>query len=172
MLSCDDIPSEGVQVYQDLPHRVTMQHLVPDTCLRPIHDHDALLIGTKQTLPPAIILDFMYGAAAYQCWQTGKNIHEQLQTYHSSHYKPILDLRPPEDTLSDSESGDSSREMCQEMLNAMDDMNLIMMKIHGTTPEEVAMKTQKKLEEEQLKEQKASQTKVLEWMESSISDAI
>ena len=168
-----------------------MQHFIPSASLRPVPDDDAFLTGTEETLPPPIILDFIYGAAAYRCWKAVGNVHKQLQAYFSSCYQPALE--PPQipfvkvvDISSDGGSiddGDHSSDedyqpsgtlwtpLRKEMLNAMDKVNLIMMKIHGTTPEEVAMKTQKKLEQVELEEQEASQVKVLEWMESSDSDA-
>jgi len=49
-----------------------LQHFVPDQGRYPIADDDAHIIRTAEELPPAIILDFMYGAAAYQQWKPDK----------------------------------------------------------------------------------------------------
>ena len=53
---------------------------------------DALFDGTKLSLPPAIILDYMYGVSAYKCWrsrQGGDDIHSTMKSYQIEHYKNI-----------------------------------------------------------------------------------
>ncbi|KAI0002222.1 hypothetical protein BJV74DRAFT_817907 [Russula compacta] len=117
VLSRDDIPSEGVMVYQDLPYRITMQHFVPDSSIQPLPDHDAYLIGMEDTLPPAIILDFIYGAAAYKHWRSDKeNVHEKLQSYFTEVYEPILRRKPSEYSTTDFSDGDPSND--DEVRNA------------------------------------------------------
>ncbi|KAI0251096.1 hypothetical protein BJV78DRAFT_1282808 [Lactifluus subvellereus] len=66
-------------------------------------------------------------------------------------------------------SGSKKRDegMWQGMPDAMDEMNLRLMRLCGTTPEEMLQKQQN---EEQLREQEASRMKVLECMEN-IPDA-
>ncbi|KAI0290177.1 hypothetical protein BC826DRAFT_1028534 [Russula brevipes] len=56
-LNCDDVPSDPV--YPEYPHRITMQHLVPDTGRYARPDDDARLPDGDSS-PPALILDFMY----------------------------------------------------------------------------------------------------------------
>jgi len=50
------------------------------------------------------------------------------------------------------------------MIKAMDDMNLVMMRMSGITPEARAAQWQKEEEEKQLKDEEFSQAKVLEWI--------
>jgi hypothetical protein len=65
-----------------------MQHLEPDTSSDPHPDDDARLPDGDSS-PPALILDFMYGAAAYQLWKSN-GVHESLLSYYSNHYKDLL----------------------------------------------------------------------------------
>ena len=120
----------------------------------PLPDHDAYLVGTADTLPPAVILDFIYGIAAYRHWRSDKNAHEKQASYFKDHYEPVIKADAPhaycgqEDT-SDDESKDptyslphNTRERgegrLQEYLNAMDDvLELSLMIRQRTTPEDV-----------------------------------
>jgi hypothetical protein len=54
------------------------------------------------------------------------------------------------------------------MSDAMDGMNFVMMGLSGMTPEAMHAKWKKQAEEEQLTAQKASQTKVLDWIQTSL----
>jgi hypothetical protein len=53
------------------PIRITLQHLKPElhTIGYPLHQHDAPIAGTGVSPPPNVLLDFMYGVAAYRRWQ-------------------------------------------------------------------------------------------------------
>jgi hypothetical protein len=43
---------------------------------------DAIFRGTGTSQPPAIILDYMYGVAAYNCWgSTAQGIHDVVENY-------------------------------------------------------------------------------------------
>ena len=53
------------------PGRITLQHLKPDTSNDPIQQRDARITGTGISLPPNVLLDFMYGVAAYWRWGGG-----------------------------------------------------------------------------------------------------
>lgn len=53
---------------------------------------DALFQGTKISLPPAIILDYMYGVAAYKHWRSSQidnEVHNIMKSYHREHYAGI-----------------------------------------------------------------------------------
>jgi hypothetical protein len=53
---------------------------------------DALFQGTKISLPPAIILDYMYGVAAYKRWRSSQiddEVHNIMKSYHREHYAGI-----------------------------------------------------------------------------------
>ncbi|KAI9441315.1 hypothetical protein H4582DRAFT_2127212 [Lactarius indigo] len=46
--------------------------------------------GTGNSLPPAIILDYMYGVAAYKQWgRQGSNVHDVTVSYHKGHCADI-----------------------------------------------------------------------------------
>ncbi|KAH9050889.1 hypothetical protein EDB83DRAFT_1346785 [Lactarius deliciosus] len=145
---------------------------------------DAIFQETGSPLPPAVILDYAYGAAAYQCWSSMRDVHGVMESYHREHYADIP--VPPRRRHSD---GPSSEELdgprhCEdadpaptsprrrqhmslrngdEMAKAMDDMNAVLMLVRGITPEEAAKRREKRMEEE-LKAQEASRSKVMEWM--------
>lgn len=53
------------------------------------------------------------------------------------------------------------------MGNTMDELNLVLMHLQGTTPEEVASRKEKEIEEEEKKAQEASQSKVMDWMKTT-----
>ena len=97
-------------VCQDLPYRITMQQFVPYSRIRPLPDDDAYLVGTDDSLPPAIVLDFIYGTTAYKRWRSDKeNVHEKLRSHFTEIYEPILRRRPsecPTTDFSGSEQGD------------------------------------------------------------------
>lgn len=57
--------------------------------------------------------------------------------------------------------------MGKTMGNTMDELNLVLMLLSGTTPEEVASRKEKEIEEEEEKAQEASQIKVMEWMKTT-----
>jgi hypothetical protein len=43
---------------------------------------DALFQGTGHPLPPAIILDYSYGVAAYKCWRSRQGeVHSLMRSY-------------------------------------------------------------------------------------------
>ncbi|KAH9000100.1 hypothetical protein EDB92DRAFT_1939843 [Lactarius akahatsu] len=50
------------------------------------------------------------------------------------------------------------------MVEAMDDLNLLLMLVNGTTPEEAAERMEKRMEEEERAAQETSRSKVTEWM--------
>ncbi|KAH9174872.1 hypothetical protein EDB89DRAFT_1948327 [Lactarius sanguifluus] len=150
---------------------------------------DAFFEGTGSPLPPAVILDYAYGAAAYKCWGSTRDVHHGvMESYHREHYADIP--VPPRRRHSDDSDGPSSDELdaprhCEdpdhaptsprrrqhmslregdEMAKAMDDMNAVLMFVRGITPEEAAKRREKRMEEEELKAQEASRSKVMEWM--------
>ncbi|KAH9036197.1 hypothetical protein EDB85DRAFT_2288402 [Lactarius pseudohatsudake] len=148
---------------------------------------DALFRG-RSPLPPAVILDYAYGAAAYKCWSSMRDVHGVVESYHREHYADIP--VPPRRRHSDDSDGPSSDEPdgprhCEgpdpaptsprrrqhmsvregdQMGKAMDDMNAVLMFVRGITPEEAAKRREKRMEEEELKAQEASRSKVMDWM--------
>ncbi len=53
------------------------------------------------------------------------------------------------------------------MAKAMDELNMVLMFVSGITPQEVADRREKQLEEEELKAQEASRSRVMEWMKTT-----
>jgi hypothetical protein len=159
-------------VYPEYPHRITLQHLEPDTGRYPRPDDDARLPDGDSS-PPALILDYMYGAAVYRLWKSnGARAHESLLTYHSNHYKDLLKQEPSQGRSSDISSGSKNHgtRISQGLLDAMGCLNARLMMSHGITPEGLAAQHQKQGDERQQQEQETSQAKVMEWM-GSVSDA-
>jgi hypothetical protein len=179
-------------VYPDLPYRITMQHLVPDSSLYPLPDDDARLVGTEGPLPPMVILDYVYGVAAYNNWRSGKkDVHEKLVSYYKDHYEPALTRPPPmptddfdngqqysssDDDKKDTtyDPGHNTRERGegrpQEYLDAMDAVLALTLRIQQQMiPQEVLAKVQQQRDEAQLRERDVSRMKVEEWRRT-ISD--
>jgi hypothetical protein len=175
-------------VYAGLPYRITGQHFVQPSLREPVPNHDARLVGTEDLLPPAVVLDYFYGVAAYQCWRSDKDsVPEVLESYFREHYEPILRQEHPiptddtdngqEDTNGDDGSDDPSwyststhnsseysARRPQECLDAMDVvLNLSLRMQQQTIPQEVVARVQQQQHEEQLRERDVSRTKVEEW---------
>jgi len=145
---------------------------------------DALFQGTDRSLPlpPDIILDYMYGVAAYKCWSSRKDTHDIMKSYRTEHYAhiPVLPREPPSDDNDDTPEPDDPRDADYTpvprrrrypstrrgdgMAKTMDELNLVLMLLSGTTPEEVAKRREKRIEEEERVAQEASRSKVTEWM--------
>ncbi|KAI0287355.1 hypothetical protein BC826DRAFT_1044781 [Russula brevipes] len=149
-----------------------MQHLKPDISYRPQPDADAHLPDGDSS-PPALILDFMYGAAAYRLWRSN-GVHESLLTYYSNHYKNLLQHEPSQGprakNLSTTAAANHGTRISQGLLDAMDCLNTRLMMSYGVTPEGLAAQHQKQEDEKRLKEHETSRAKVMEWM-GSASDA-
>ena len=54
------------------------------------------------------------------------------------------------------------------MAKAMDELNLDLMNLQGITPQEAANRRMKQMEEEKQKAQEINQSKVTEWMKTSM----
>jgi hypothetical protein len=166
--------------------RITLQHLKPPTGRDPIRQYDARIASSGILLPHSVLLDFMYGVAAYRRWGGGQDINEVMQHRYTECYGsiPIPSASPP------SSDGDSSPEpedldnhehepdrrrrrrnhrsnMSDGMLCAMDDVLKLSMLLKGTTPQSMAAERQRREEEEELRAKKASRVKVQQWMRSS-----
>jgi hypothetical protein len=150
---------------------------------------DALFRSTN-SLPPAIILDYVYGIAAYKQWNSrrpDKAVHRVMENYRKGHYINIpagpsdesdevrdpayvpgnlVDCHDPDHPPTTSSRYTSTR-TGDEMAKAMDDLNAFLMFVRGITPEEAAKRREKRMEEEELKAQEASRSKVMEWMKTT-----
>ncbi|KAF8482447.1 hypothetical protein DFH94DRAFT_365059 [Russula ochroleuca] len=152
---------------------------------------DAQFQGTEISLPPAVILDYMYGVAAYKCWrssQADNEVHNMMKSYHKEHYAdiPVPPCRPSNNDNGSSKEQDHAygpddppttlpQQRCyiftrrgDTMAKTMDELNSVLMHLQGITPQEAANRREKQLKEEEQKAQEASQSKVIEWMKTSI----
>jgi hypothetical protein len=119
---------------------------------------DANLQGTT---PPIVLLNFMYGVAVYQRWQSPPGIGI-IEKYFKDHYKDIP--VPPPRAPSSERKG---RHHTSAREKAMDDLDKIYMFVRGITPEEAAIRWEKRLEEEEQMAQEAGRRKVMEWIDAN-----
>ncbi len=143
---------------------------------------DALFQGEGGSLPSTVILDYVYGVAAYKPWHKCGGEHI-MNDYHKTHYADIPPLRraspdDPDDTGVTSGPDDPNdpdykpreprkryrRRDESDLSKAMDELNMVLMYMHGITPEEAAERRQKEIEQEERAAQEASRSKVMEWM--------
>ncbi|KAH9022934.1 hypothetical protein EDB84DRAFT_1274435, partial [Lactarius hengduanensis] len=130
----------------------------------------AAIAGTgTNLLPPVVILDYVYGIAAYNQWNSrrpDKTVHSVMGNYHKEHYIniPAIEPSPPTDNY---EGHYISTRTGDVMAKAMDDLNAFLMFVRGITPEEAAKRREERMEEEELKAQEASRSKVMEWMRTT-----
>jgi hypothetical protein len=162
----------------------TEENLVPDIAYRCGAHVDAQFrgsgLGALLPLPPSIILDYVYGVAAYRMWRSDKRVHDVMSTYHREQYAGIPSLPRPSPTASmSSAEGDfddtladpdyvptASLETASQddgMAQAMDDLNLFLMRVNGINPQDLADKWEKQMEEEERVAQEKSRSKVMEW---------
>jgi len=141
---------------------------------------DVQFRGSNPSLPtpPAIILDYMYGVTAYKHWRSDPHtVHDVMSTYRREQYANIPPLPRPSPAAGEATVGgvdfddpldlDYIPTATQEedgMTQAMDDLNLLLMRVNGITPQELADKREKQMEEEEQVAQEKSRSKVTEWM--------
>ena len=144
------------------PGRITLQHLKPDTSNHPIPQCDARIAGTGISLPPNVLLDFMYGAAAYRRWGggSGDEVRRVMQQRFDNRYEsnsiPTLSTAHPsgddesspesrgsdDDYDPDQERNDKS-DMLDGMLSAMDSILMLSKLLKRTTPQSRTLERQK-----------------------------
>ena len=145
---------------------------------------DALFQGDGVMLPSTVILDYVYGVAAYKTWHSNREgVPIIMNEYRKENYAkiPPLPRSPPDDTEDNTPVPDDPTDTDynptkqkhykattdeSELARAMDELNMFLMCVtHGITPEEAAERRQKKVEQEEQAAQEASQNKVMEWKE-------
>ncbi|KAH9031358.1 hypothetical protein EDB85DRAFT_2089810 [Lactarius pseudohatsudake] len=158
-------------------------HITLHQLMKPVAHIDALFNGPDRSLLPRphdIVLDYMYGVAAYKRWKSTAGIHDVMKSYYEAHYANIRPLprKLPSDGSDDAPEPDDPRgtdynprkrhhpstSRGDVMGEAIDDLNLVLMFINGTTPEEVAERMEKRMEEEERAAQERGRSKVTEWM--------
>jgi hypothetical protein len=99
------------------------------------------------------------GVAAYRMWRSDpESVHDVMSAYHRKNY---ADIPPPPRRIP---TGASQNRAENEMAQAMDDLNLFLMRVNGITPQDLADKWEKRMEEEERVAQEKSRSKVTEWM--------
>jgi hypothetical protein len=139
---------------------------------------DANFRGTDDTTPPTVLLNFMYGVAAYKRWKSPPSVGI-LNAYFAEHYAEYYKTIPvplPQGSSGESESSSNEQddpndpdyvpEDTTSMVEAMDELNMVLMYLSGITPEEAAIRREKRLEEEEQLAQEAGRGKVMEWMDT------
>jgi hypothetical protein len=158
--------------YYDPAFLATLQAL-EGTNSRVVHwgaNVDARFQGEGGSPPSTVILDYVYGVAAYRSWRSQRG-DAIMDDYRQTHYANITPLPPaPQDDLDDPDDYKSPepgkryrRRDESDLSKAMDELNMVLMYIHGITPEEAAERRQKEIEQEERAAQEASRSKVMEW---------
>ena len=135
---------------------------------------DANFRGTN-TAPPLILLNFMYGVAAYKRWKSPPGVGI-IKAYFAKCYETIPIPRPRASggEGSSGEQGDPNDpdylpecgHHTTSMEKAMEEVDMIFMYLRGITPEEAAIRREKRLEEEEQMAQEAGRRKVMEWIDT------
>jgi hypothetical protein len=165
------------------PSRITLQYLVVPHGRGSVPAYDAQFAGTNISLPPSILLDYMYGVAAYKRWGGGQVINRAMQQRFAEHYQniPIPPASPPSSSDDGSENDDPNdpdyqrntrprgryhrSKMSDGMLRAMDDVLLLSRLLKGQSPQSIAAEQQRQEEAADLRAMEASRAKVQQWMQ-------
>jgi hypothetical protein len=142
---------------------------------------DALFQGDGDSPPSTVILDYVYGVAAYNAWESKRDgDFKVMKQYRDKHYKGIPPLHTdepeepddPNDEIYDPHQSQKRYTQARrrdehesDLAKAMDRLNRYVMHIRGITPEEAAQRRQKEIEQKERAAQEASRNKVMEWME-------
>jgi hypothetical protein len=128
----------------------------PDVAFLALQNVDALFGGIGVRLPSTVILDYIYGITAYKAWRSKRDDgFDQMKAYRNEHYAQI----PPPSPSPRKHYPSTRRSGLEE---AMDELNMFLMYIHGITPEMAAERNQKEIEREEQAAQEASRSKVME----------
>jgi hypothetical protein len=135
-----------------------------------LHNVDAKFQGNGNSLPFTVILDYCYGVAAYNAWNS--QLFEGMKAYREAHYVDSSDLNadvppglpPPGLQPYDSDSDDGYQSDDRNVMSkTMDKLNRFLMRASGITPEMAAEREQKAIEAERQAAQEASRSLVKEW---------
>jgi hypothetical protein len=143
---------------------------------------DALFQGEGVPLPFTVILDCVYGIAAYNAWRSKRGGgFNRMRAYRNEHYAQIPPPSAPPDDIYDTDVTSGSDDPKNSNYNlpkprntrtstrrsgleeTMDELDMVLMYMHGITPEMAAERRQKEIEREERAAQEASRSKVMEW---------
>lgn len=160
--------------------RITLQHLTPDTSLDPILQRDARITGTGMSQPPSILLDFIYGVAAYLHWGVdSEEIDNVLKNHYDNRYGAIP--APEPQVASDSEHEDISQfdddddedykppgrnNRSKKMHETMDKILKLSTLMKGAKPELEAPQRQQEDSEAVMRAEEDNKIKVNQWQKS------
>ena len=155
-------------------------YITPHLAHSSLQNVDLLFRGEGFPLPSTVILDYVYGIAAYNAWRSERGDgFIQMEAYRVDHYGhlPPPSPAPPDDdddseakTTTPDDPNDFNYKPTQSrehytsrrrssLEETMDELNTFLMYINGITPEMAA----KKREQEEQAAQEAGRSKVLAW---------
>ncbi|KAH9159005.1 hypothetical protein EDB89DRAFT_1866729, partial [Lactarius sanguifluus] len=148
---------------------------------------DAMFRGTGRSPPSAVILDYVYGIAAYRSWSSlgPGGIHDIMDTYRRQNYAHLPHEPPndedsqedsppsresddpndteydPSDDTSSGEPSDGSDPLptSSQRTKTIHKLNTVLVLLQGVTPQEAANRREMKMEEAALNAQEAGQSK-------------
>ena len=109
---------------------------------------DALFQGEGVPLPSTVILDYIYGIAAYKAWHSKRGDGSNQMKAYNEHYARI----PPPPPA----PPDGTRTRGSGLEETMDELNMFLTYIHRIAPEMAAERRQKEIEREERAAQEAS----------------
>ena len=157
-----------------------MQWLIPPDEYDP-PERDAQFAGNNVSLPSRLLLDYMYGVAAFLRWGGSEDYRKLLRDRAQREAAPLLAHITPvlqqDDWGSESESesddpNDKDFSPQSKRLLAMDDLRELYTILGEETSSAVGQEMQGKLDEEALLEQQASILKVEEWKSHTVRHSI
>jgi len=155
--------------------------ILPDIAHGALQNVDALFRGEGVPLPDTVILDYLYGVAAYRAWRSNRDDgFNQMRAYRNKHYANIPPPPPPAprddtndadvssgpDDPNDADYKPRKRHTATRrsgLEETMDELNMFLMYIKGITPEMASERRQKEIDREERAAQEASRGKVMEW---------
>ncbi|KAK0479976.1 hypothetical protein EDD18DRAFT_1312405 [Armillaria luteobubalina] len=179
-LNPEDIPR--VEEGDMPPSRITLQYMKLPQGRYTVPQCDALITGIGNPLVSTIILDYVYGVAAFKRWAGGPDVETMMQERFEALYESIPPLLRPfspefnNDDISDVDPNDTSvtgskhrrHHRCHtsdSMLHAMDTVLALSMYIKGNTFESLAAERERSMKEAELRAQEAGSAKVKEWLQ-------
>jgi hypothetical protein len=140
----------------------------PKIAFDALRNVDAIFRGEGVALPSTFILDYLYGVAAYKAWGSRRGDgYNQMRAYRDKYYVNIPPLpssaAPDEDRKDLDYHPPRKRPKRSDLEESMDELNMVLMYIHGITPEMAAERRQKEIEREERAAEEASRSKVMEW---------
>jgi hypothetical protein len=154
----------------------TLQYMEPPMGRGFVPPWDIQADWSHADLPPpsSVLLDFMYGAAVVKHWKCN-HLGHMLEKQFKDGFSKVLAEHPkcstPKEDKSEVVPNDSkvSSDASAGLLEAMDDVLLLLMLLKGTTPQLMAAEWEKQNKEKELCSREHSGEKVQQWLDASVS---